>query len=87
MLTVVLWWGSSVEPASGASLKKPLSSLSLVMVGSHHHPSTPACPLWSQRRGSGALGALGREAHKEQRAAKQCCVLLQRALGSVSGSN
>lgn len=68
-------------------LKKPFSFLSLVMMGSHHHPSTPACSLWSQRRGSGALAALGREAHQEQGAAKQCCVLLQRALGFVSGSN
>lgn len=33
MLRVVLWWGSCVELASGACLKKPFSSL--VMVGSH----------------------------------------------------
>lgn len=45
VLRVVLWWGSHVEPASGACLKKPFSSLSLVVVGSQHHPSTPACPL------------------------------------------
>lgn len=87
MLRVVLWWGSHVEPGSGACLKKPFSSLSLVMVGSYYCPSTPACLLWSQKRGSGALAVLGREVHKEQRAAKWSCVLLHRALGSVSGSN
>lgn len=68
--------------ASGASLQVPLSSMSLVPVGFHHHPCSPVYPAWSQRRGSGAADALGREAHGEPGAAEQCCVLLQRALGT-----
>lgn len=66
----------------GASLRVPLISVSLVPGGSHHHPSTPAYPVWSQRRGSGTAGAPGRAVCEALGAAEQHGVLLQRALGT-----
>lgn len=61
MLRVVLWWGSCVEPASGACLKKPFSSL--VMVGSHtaHPLSTSSVILEEGFWGTSCFGKGGTE--------------------------